>query len=98
LHTNSNPPANTENRPLVQAQHSFVLTLRPLPDCRDPMRQVHWLLKRALRDHGLRCVSAEIRPPPEYDAERDVWEGVAEAYRSIRRRKAAGGKGWRGAS
>ena len=29
-----------------------------------------------------------------YDATHDVWEGVAEAYRCIRQREAAGGPGW----
>jgi hypothetical protein len=29
-----------------------------------------------------------------YDATRDVWKGVADAYRCIRQRKAAGGPGW----
>jgi hypothetical protein len=29
-----------------------------------------------------------------YDATRDVWTGVDEAYRCIRQRKAAGGPGW----
>jgi hypothetical protein len=91
----STADTNNQIAPAKQEPPSYVLTLPPLPDCRDPMRQVRWLLKRALRDHGLRCVSAEIRPPPEYDPERDAWEGVSEAYRVIRRRKAAGGKGWK---
>jgi N6-adenosine-specific RNA methylase IME4 len=32
---------------------------------------------------------------PLFDAERDVWRGVSEAYAEIRKRQAAGGPGWR---
>jgi hypothetical protein len=31
-----------------------------------------------------------------FDAEADVWAGVAEALRTIRERKLAGGRGWPG--
>jgi hypothetical protein len=60
LHTNSNPPANSENRPLVQARPSYVLTLRPLPDCDNPIRQLRWALKTLRRRHGLECTNARV--------------------------------------
>jgi hypothetical protein len=34
----------------------FVLRLVPLPG-RDAIRELRWVLKRLLRDHGFRCVS-----------------------------------------
>ena len=33
---------------------------------------------------------------PDYNAEADVWAGVAEALRMIAERKRAGGRGWSG--
>jgi hypothetical protein len=44
----------------------FVLTLQPLPGVADPIRTLRRALKRLLRDHGLRCVSAreEANPQP----------------------------------
>jgi len=35
---------------------TFVLRLRPLPAV-DPIRELRWVLKRLLRDHGFRCIS-----------------------------------------
>jgi N6-adenosine-specific RNA methylase IME4 len=34
-------------------------------------------------------------PTTTYDAATDIWRGVAEAYKEIRRRQKAGGSGWR---
>jgi hypothetical protein len=34
-----------------------VVKLRPLPG-RDPIKALRWLLKSAVRQHGLRCVEA----------------------------------------
>jgi hypothetical protein len=33
----------------------YVLTLQPLPGV-DPIRSLRWILKRVLRQHGMRCV------------------------------------------
>jgi hypothetical protein len=35
---------------------TFVVYLRPEPDCSDPIKALRELLKRALRSWGLRCV------------------------------------------
>jgi hypothetical protein len=35
----------------------FVLRLRPTPDCTTPYRALRELLKRALRNYGLRCIA-----------------------------------------
>jgi hypothetical protein len=46
------------------ARPIFVLHLRPLPTCTDPIKALRFLLKRALRSHGLKCVSCEeVRAP-----------------------------------
>jgi hypothetical protein len=34
----------------------FTVRLRPTPDCKDAYKSLRALLKRALRDWGLRCV------------------------------------------
>jgi N6-adenosine-specific RNA methylase IME4 len=39
--------------------------------------------------------AASEESTPFFDAERDVWRGVSEAYAEIRQRQAAGGPGWR---
>jgi hypothetical protein len=36
---------------------SFVLELRPTPQCASPIRSLRWVLKNALRAHQLRAVS-----------------------------------------
>jgi hypothetical protein len=38
-----------------------MLRLQALPG-RDPIRALRWLLKRALRQHGLRCLEAREEP------------------------------------
>jgi hypothetical protein len=37
----------------------YRLELRPEPGCINPVYALRQLLKRALRDHGLRCISVE---------------------------------------
>ena len=41
-------------------RQAFVITLRPEKHCLDPIRALRAVLKRSLRDHGMRCIS--IRP------------------------------------
>jgi hypothetical protein len=36
----------------------FILNFEPTPSCEDPVRALRALLKRALRDWGLRCTHA----------------------------------------
>jgi hypothetical protein len=36
---------------------TFIVHLRPEPDCTDPIKALRELLKRALRNWGLRCVT-----------------------------------------
>jgi hypothetical protein len=45
----------TANRP------TFAIVLRPEPYCLDPIRALRAVLKRALRDHGLRCIGVAER-------------------------------------
>jgi hypothetical protein len=40
----------------------FVLVIEPLPGV-DAVRVLRWVLKRLLRDHGLRCVSVSEANP-----------------------------------
>jgi hypothetical protein len=48
---------------------TFIVHLRPETRCRDPIKALRAVLKRALRDHEMRCVtiettdSARITPP-----------------------------------
>jgi hypothetical protein len=42
----------------------YVLTLEPLPGV-DAIRVLRWVLKRLLRDHGLRCISCEEVSDPQ---------------------------------
>jgi len=78
---------------------AYVLTLVPLPGV-DATRGLRWLLKTAWRIYGLKCTDArEVRrsgrgESPDYDATDDINKSVAEGFRAIRERKAAGGKGW----
>jgi len=44
--------------PSTTGRTTFVLVFRPEPECADPIRALRWLLKAALRQHGLKCVSA----------------------------------------
>jgi hypothetical protein len=37
----------------------FILTLRPTPQCADPIKALRALLKAALRRHGLRAIACE---------------------------------------
>jgi hypothetical protein len=39
----------------VADRPTFIVQLRPEIYCQDPVRELRWLLKRALRGHGLRC-------------------------------------------
>jgi hypothetical protein len=41
---------------------TFVLRLRPGPGI-DAVRALRWLLKSALRQHGLKCIEAREEPP-----------------------------------
>jgi hypothetical protein len=59
----STASTNTNSNPPVQARPTYVLALRPLPSCRDPIVQVRRLLKHALRYYGLRCTSIEEVQP-----------------------------------
>ena len=45
----------TNERPI------YVLTLRPEAYCHDPIKALRATLKRALRDHGLRCIGIAER-------------------------------------
>jgi hypothetical protein len=38
---------------------TFLLRLKPLPTCADPIRALRAVLKALLRRHHLRCVSCE---------------------------------------
>jgi hypothetical protein len=46
------PSSSRKGRP------KFVLVLEPLPHA-DPIRSLRWILKSALRQHGMRCVGIE---------------------------------------
>jgi hypothetical protein len=35
---------------------TYVLELRPTPECADAIRSLRWVLKYALRSHGLRVI------------------------------------------
>ena len=58
-------------------RQTYVLHLRPEKHCLDPIRALRAVLKRSLRDHGLRCTS--IRPQT---ASTDVRE-LVEALRAV---------------
>jgi hypothetical protein len=45
------------------ARPLYKLVLKPEPNCVDPVRALRRLLKRALRQYGLRAVSCEETPP-----------------------------------
>jgi hypothetical protein len=56
---------------------TFILHLRPIRSGRHAIRSLRWLLKRLLRQHGMRCISAEEKiesfvheheEPPGYPA------------------------------
>jgi hypothetical protein len=36
---------------------TFIVHLRPEPDCTDPIKALREFLKRSLRNYGLRCVA-----------------------------------------
>jgi hypothetical protein len=36
---------------------TYIVQLRPEPDCRDPIKSLRFFLKRALRDWRLRCIT-----------------------------------------
>jgi hypothetical protein len=60
------------DRKPADTRPTFRLVLKPVPACTDPVRQLRHLLKRALRSHGLRCISAEQVPPPNSDRTTEV--------------------------
>jgi hypothetical protein len=45
----------------VERKHRYTITVEPVSDCREDeaIRGLRWLLKRLLRQYGLKCV--EIR-------------------------------------
>jgi hypothetical protein len=48
---------------------TFIVTLRAEPDCTNPIHALQKLLKRALRDWKLRCVTlSEVKPEPDKGA------------------------------
>jgi hypothetical protein len=54
--------SNNESAPATQAPSVYVLRLCSLRG--DDIRRLRLLLKRLLRDHGLRCVSIEPEAQP----------------------------------
>jgi hypothetical protein len=44
-------------------EKGFVVTLRPLPNV-DAVKALRWVLKSALRKHGLRCTDVRVEHSP----------------------------------
>ena len=47
----------------MEKPRTYQITLTTLPNCREEkqIRGLRWLLKRVLRDYGLRCVRIDIK-------------------------------------
>ena len=57
--------SSTPTRAPAQSRATFTLVLRAEPGNVDPIRNLRWLLKAALRRFGFRCVSAtEVERAP----------------------------------
>jgi hypothetical protein len=55
---------------------TFVLTLRPEPDV-DPIRSLRWVLKRLLRQFGMRCIDLRYGKKPHAGSEQGSSSGAA---------------------
>ena len=43
----------------MEARPTFIVHLRPEVHCPDPIRALRAVLKRSLRDYGMRCVTIQ---------------------------------------
>ena len=47
----------------MEDRPAFIVYLRPTSKCRDPIKSLRAVLKRSLRDWGLRCTTITSRHP-----------------------------------
>jgi hypothetical protein len=62
--------------PTQSARPRYRLELEPLPTVANPTYALRQLLRRALRDHGLRCISVEEWPPVPNESQNVARETV----------------------
>jgi hypothetical protein len=56
---------------------TFVVVLRPERHCANPVRALRAVLKRALRDHALRCIGIAERPAATATSSAAIADDVA---------------------